>query len=97
MTNTSFIQPIIQAVAEHTNVKPIEILSNSREGRIVRARHIAMWIACYYTKASLQSIAAALNCKRHATVIHGREQMDNICYFDKNFSNELHELAKLIK
>lgn len=94
MQSTTKIYQIVEAVSVFTNVSVSDILSNSREGRIVKARHIIMWISRYYTKTSLQTIASVLNCKRHATVIHGAKQIDDYFYTDKAFGAELKQFAQ---
>ncbi len=96
MKYTKEINQIINGVAEKTGVSNNAILSSTREARVVHARHTIMWICRYYTGSKLQEIADILNCKRHATVIHGVKQMDNICSYDKRFAESIHQLAKSI-
>lgn len=93
---TAQISRILNAVSEHTRISTADILSSSRLAPVVRARHIVMWICRYYTGATQQQIADALHCKRHATVIHGVNSIDNICRFNKPLLNELHTLAQSI-
>jgi chromosomal replication initiator protein len=83
------VQAIILAVSDYTGIAPEKILSDTRKENIVRARHIAMWICRYYTKASLQSIASCFNCKRHATVIHAAKQTENMFFTEKNLKEDL--------
>lgn len=90
------IETIILQVSKHTGVSPADILSGRRQAHLVRARHIVMWICRYYTAESLQSIASALNCRNHATVIHGTTQIDNAIYCERALGDNLHALAKSI-
>lgn len=93
MKDISKIEKIVKAVSARTQVSVSDILSQSRESRIIKARHLSMWICRFYTKASLQTIANVHNCKRHATVINAAKQIDNQCYTDKSFKIEIHEFA----
>jgi chromosomal replication initiator protein len=97
MKDLNKISTIVKAVSALTKVSVSDILSQSREGRIVKARHIAMWVSRWYTEASLQTIASALNCKRHATVIHGATQIDNAISINKTFAAEIQQFAKQFK
>ena len=89
MKDFSKIQSIILAVSEYTGIHPEQIKSETRKENIVRARHIAMWLCRYYTRASLQSIASCFNCKRHATVIHAAKQTENMFFTEKNLKEDL--------
>lgn len=95
MKSTS-IPLIISCVSQHTGVAIADILSGRRQAHLVRARHIVMWICRYYTAESLQSIASALHCRNHATVIHGVTQIDNAIYCQRTLGDSLHALAKSI-
>lgn len=89
MKDANKIQSIILAVSDYTGILPEQIVSNTRKENIVRARHIAMWICRYYTRTSLQSIAACFNCKRHATVIHAAKATEDMFFTDKNLKPDL--------
>jgi len=88
------IDNIIRAVSIRTKVSMSDILSQSRESRIIKAKHLSMWICRFYTKASLQTIATVHSCKRHATVINASKQIDNLCFTNKTFKLELREFCK---
>jgi len=96
MKDLSKVHNIIEAVSAKTGISIADILSDSRKAHIVRARHMVMWICRWYTKATLQTIAYALSCKRHATVIHGATQIDNLCYTNRVFDAEIREFVKTI-
>ena len=89
MKDANRIQSIILAVSDYTGICPEQIVSTTRKENIVRARHIAMWICRYYTRTSLQSIAACFNCKRHATVIHAAKATEDMFFTDKNLKTDL--------
>ena len=96
MKDLSKVRTIIEVVSAKTGVSIADIVSESRKAHIVRARHMVMWICRWYTAATLQTIAYALNCKRHATVIHGATQIDNMCYTNRTFDADIRKFVKTI-
>lgn len=73
MTPTELI-PSIKAIAAITareaGLKPAELQSDDRHKVIVRARHLAMWIAHHVTKASFAMVGRHIGNRDHATVIN---------------------------
>jgi chromosomal replication initiator protein len=96
MKDLSKVRTIIEAVSSKTGISIADIVSESRKAHIVRARHMVMWICRWYTAATLQTIAYALNCKRHATAIHGATQIDNLCYTNRAFDADIRIFVKTI-
>jgi chromosomal replication initiator protein len=96
MKDSNNILNILQEVSTYTGVSVEKILSNSRKANIVRARHITMWICRYYSGLSLQKIANILQCKRHATVIHGATQTENMFFTEKNLKEDLKAIISKI-
>ncbi len=61
---------IRRKVAEYYNVRLSDILSERRHKRIVRSRHMAMFLARQLTNHSLPEIGDAFGGRDHTTVLH---------------------------
>lgn len=94
MKDLMTVKKVITAVSVNTGISIEEILSGRRQGHIVKAKQMVMWVCQYYTRATTTNIARELNLKNHATVLWGTKQIDNIIYFDKAFGLQMHEFAK---
>lgn len=66
---------IIQVVAEHYNLTPLDLLSQRRSKEIVYPRQIAMYLCRNMTEAPLQEIGKAMGGRDHTTIIHGIEKI----------------------
>lgn len=64
-----FIRDIIAEVAEQYRVTPAEILSLGRNGKITKARKLAMWRARHETNSSYLKLARIFK-RDHSTVIY---------------------------
>lgn len=66
---------IIQVVAEHYNLTPLDIQSQKRNKEIVYPRQIVMYLCRTMTDTSLQEIGRALGGRDHTTILHGIEKI----------------------
>ena len=57
--------------------RPTDILSARRDARLVRVRHVIMWLAKRFTLHSLPDIGRALGNRDHTTVLHGVRKIDH--------------------
>ena len=64
------IDRIQKVVAEHFDVRMVDMTSHRRPKNIVLARQIAMFLARKHTQSSLKEIGSAFGGKDHGTVIH---------------------------
>ncbi len=64
------IDYILEMVADHFNIPINDILSKSRKGDIVYARHICMYLCRNLTSNSLAEIGNKIGNKDHTTVLH---------------------------
>ncbi len=88
---------IINLVSRETGVPVTDLLSRSRQARIVRARHLSMWLSRWTTTVSLQKIALLHGCTNHANVIHACNQIDNLCDTNKTYSQFVSNLKSITK
>lgn len=70
------IADIVQVVAEHYRVTPIDIRSHRRTARVVAPRQIAMYLAARLTERSLPEIGCAIGDRDHTTVLYGVNRVE---------------------
>lgn len=68
---------ILDAVAEATRTTPGQIVGPSRELRVTRARHLAMYLAYVLTDGTLRQIAQAFGRSDHSTVLNARDGVES--------------------
>lgn len=89
-------ESIIQIVADHFGITPLDISSQKRNKEIVFPRQIVMYLCQHMTEASLQVIGKYLGGRDHTTIIHGREKISAEIENNENLSNTIDILKKKI-
>lgn len=101
MVNTSnrtiTIDKIQNIVCDHFSLQLDTLLSKSRKREIVQARQIAMYLAKFHTRESLQNIGRKIGDRDHATVLHACKTVSNLMDTDKSFKAGLKELELKLK
>lgn len=101
MVNTSnrtiTIDKIQNIVCDHFSLPLETLLSKSRKREIVQARQIAMYLAKFHTRESLQNIGRKIGDRDHATVLHACKTVSNLMDTDKSFKAGLKELELKLK
>lgn len=69
------VRDILEATATFHQLSMDDLLSKRRTKAVVRARHIAMYLAREETEASLPQIGEALGGRNHSTVLHGYQKI----------------------
>ena len=90
------IEYIQKIVCNYYNLSMEQLLSRSRKGEIVTARHVSMYLARKLTKASLFSIGSQCGGKDHATVLHACRSVENNCHTNQAFAKCLSYIEKKI-
>jgi hypothetical protein len=81
---TTQVQQILEIVCRATGITEKEMLSKSRERRIVIPRQVFCWLAAKYSNESLVEIARFLGGKHHTTIMHSIQQVnDKIDIYDE--------------
>lgn len=68
---------IQNAVCAHAGVESAKLLSQSRAGPLVEARHLAMYLTRELTDLSLPQIARAFKRRDHTTVLHALRRVES--------------------
>ncbi len=87
---------IIQVVADHFGITPLDISSQKRNKEVVFPRQIVMYLCQNMTDASLQVIGKYLGGRDHTTIIHGREKIAAELGTNESLSNTIDILKKKI-
>lgn len=89
-------ESIIQVVADHFGITPLDISSQKRNKEVVFPRQIVMYLCQNMTDTSLQVIGKYLGGRDHTTIIHGREKISAELSHNENLSNTIDILKKKI-
>ena len=76
------MRAIVLVVAAHFDVTPLDIVSQRRFGKIVFARHVAMYLARHETPLSSPTIGRNLGGRDHSTVLHGVAKIERMVNAD---------------
>ena len=87
---------IIQIVAEHFNITPLDIMSQKRSKDIVYPRQIVMYLSRNTIDISLQAIGKMLGGRDHSTILHGIEKIEKDLMNNQGLQNTIDILKKKI-
>jgi chromosomal replication initiator protein len=90
------IDEIEKIVCEQLLITPESIHVNSRESSLVEARQIIMYFAIVYKCGSLGVVGKFFN-RDHATTIHAKKTVENLCISDKHFARKITMLSRKIE
>jgi len=90
------IERIIDCVAEYYGVPVGQILSKRRHRSIALPRHVCMYLARYKTRHSLEEIGGYLGGRDHTTVLYGIRVIEEAKERDRELSEALKELERVI-
>ena len=87
---------ILQIVADHFGLTPLDITSQRRSKEIVYPRQITMYLCRSMMDIPLQSIGKVLGGRDHTTIIHGCEKIAADIKKDDSLKNTIEILKKKI-
>lgn len=87
---------IIQVVADHFDLTPLDLISQKRNKEIVYPRQIVMYLCRSMTDTALQNIGKALGGRDHTTILHGIEKITVDLSKNPTLSNTVDILMKKI-
>lgn len=93
---TRVVDIIQNACCVHFAVSRKEMLSPRREARIVRARHVAMYLAKILTDYSFPEIARCFGDRDHTTVLHACRKIKHLAETDRQMKLNLDALELII-
>ena len=90
------IKEIIEVVARCYDTSVSDILSPSRDDKIITARHVAIYLARSRRSMSLPEIAKAFN-RTHATILFTERTVRERMAEDEVFRSEVEQLRRQIE
>jgi len=84
---------IQRAVAEHYDVRLIDMTSKHRDRAVVGPRQVAMYLCRRMTRASLPDIANAFS-KTHATILHACHAIDSRMIIDTQLKHDVVQISQ---
>ncbi|WP_313155947.1 chromosomal replication initiator protein DnaA [Lacrimispora sp.] len=87
---------VIQVVADHYGITPLDISSQKRNKEIVYPRQIVMYLCREMVGTPLQMIGKYLGGRDHTTIIHGIEKITVNMSKNESLSNTIEILKKKI-
>lgn len=87
---------IIQIVADHYNLTPLDLLSQKRNKEIAYPRQVAMYLCRSMTASSLQEIGKAMGGRDHSTIVHGIDKITADVEKNQTLQNTIEILKKKI-
>lgn len=87
------IKKIIEPVARHFGTSVSDILSSSRDGKIVTARHVAIYLSRSCFAASLSEATKAFN-RPHVTILFAERKVRERMGSDEAFRIEVEKLHR---
>jgi chromosomal replication initiator protein len=91
------IEDIQRKVADRYSLKFSDMSSNKRLRTVVRPRQMAMYLAKLLTNRSLSDIGRKFGGKDHTTVIHSVKTIEGLIETDREFSEDMKLLMKLVE
>lgn len=87
---------IIENICDFYDIKSTQIKGQKRDARLVKARHIAMYLLKKELSLSLVEIGNFLGGRDHTTIMHGVGKIEKLLE-DKKFSQELLGITSSLK
>jgi chromosomal replication initiator protein len=88
------IEIIQKSIADHYNLKLVDLKSRNNSKSIAMPRQIAMYLCKALTRASLPEIGRSFGGKHHSTVIHSIRKVEELRKKDGNFNTLMANLLE---
>ena len=94
---TTTVQDVIYAVAQHFNVPEKAILAQNRSKDIMQARHVAAYLSKQLTESSLSEIGYRMGNRTHATILHSITYVKETMEFDPVLRQHIAQLQSALQ
>ena len=94
---SSTVDEIIESVADKYSVSKSDIVSEKRNANIALARNVSMYIIREVTGLSLENIGQRFGGKKHSTVKHSIDIIEDKIKHDMKFKNTVYNIIKQFK
>jgi hypothetical protein len=87
---------ILRAVADHTGISQDTMAAKTRRKEVVMARHMAMYLLCTMTEATLERIGQMFGDRDHTTTLHARDKIQHLIVTKKDVATRMEYLREVI-
>lgn len=91
------IDEIQKKVAEHFNIKMVDMTSARRARIVARPRQVAMYLAKQLTQRSLPEIGRKFGGRDHTTVMHAVRKVEELLAGDRAFAEDVELLRRMLQ
>jgi chromosomal replication initiator protein len=91
------IDEIQKRVAEHYNIKLVDMHSARRARAVARPRQVAMYFCKHMTQRSLPEIGKKFGGRDHTTVIHAVRRIEELRVTDKTLAEDIDILKRILE
>ena len=91
------VDEIQKTVAEHFNMKQVDLLSERRTRAIARPRQIAMYLCKQHTTRSYPDIGRRFGGRDHTTVLHGVRKIEELMPQDDQIARDVEALTQKLR
>lgn len=91
------IEEIQKCVAEHFNIKLVEMSSARRSRQVARPRQIAMYLSKQLTTRSLPEIGRKFGGRDHTSVMHAVRKVEELRAADSNFDMDVEFFIRMLR
>jgi chromosomal replication initiator protein len=91
------IDEIQKKVAEHFNIKMVDMTSARRARIVARPRQVAMYLAKQLTQRSLPEIGRKFGGRDHTTVMHAVKKVEELVAGDRAFAEDVELLRRMLQ
>jgi len=91
------IDMIQKAVADHYQLKAVDLRSRNNSKSIALPRQVAMYLCKAFTTASLPEIGRGFGGKHHSTVIHSIRKIETLRKKDRDFNSVINRLIEAMR
>ncbi len=94
---SALVDEIIESVADLYDLAKADVTSNKRNANISLARNVSMYVIREVTGLSLENIGNKFGGKKHSTVKHSIDTVEERMTYDVKFKNSVYNIIKQFK
>ena len=91
------MEQILERVATHYQVKPVDLRSKKRTRVVSLARQVVMYLARKLTPLSLEEIGQHFGGRDHSTVLYGITKVENEMAANPRIAGDIHRLTDRLR
>src|SRR5262245_27303221 len=90
------VRDICRACCRHFEINMLDFVSRRRHARLVRVRHVAMYLAREHTARSYPEIAKIMGGRDHTTILHGERSIRQRLMADEALASHIATIREML-